>query len=129
MDENVVGTPMLRRKNVNMNLGAEETLLYDFDPWYTKHRDVVWSSSDESVVSVSQDGTITAVSRGTAVITVANASDTTCFDTLVVTVTELTLEIDGIVSSMGAGVGNTGGSRLYKPCAFGEYQDRQYGFG
>ena len=114
MDGNVVGVPVLRKENVNMNVGAEEQLLFDFDPWFTKHTDVVWSSSDEAVVSVTQDGTIKALARGEAVITVANAADPACFDTLVVTVTELTLEIEGIISAMGAGVGNAGGSCLYK---------------
>ncbi len=114
MDPETVGTPVLRKQTVNMNVGAMEKLLYDFDPWYTNYTDVIWSSSDESVVSVSQDGLITALSRGTATITATNAADAACFDTLTVTVTELTLEIEGVVSSMGSGVGNAGGTRLYK---------------
>ena len=114
MDPNVVGTPKLRKDNVNMNVGAQEQLLFDFDPWFTSHRDVVWFSSDESVVSVSQQGHITALGRGTAIITVQNASDPAAFDTCVITVTELTLEIEGIVSNMGAGVGNAAGAKLYK---------------
>ena len=114
MDANDVGVPVLRKENVNMNVGAQETLLFDFDPWYTAHRDVIWSSSEESVISVTQDGTITALSKGTAIITVTNADDPACFDSLTVTVTELSLEIEGIVSDMGSGVGNTGGARLYK---------------
>ena len=114
MDPQTVGVPMLRKDTVNMNVGAQETLLFDFDPWYTAHRQVVWSSSDESVVTVTQDGTITAIANGTVTITVANAADESCFDTLTVTVTELTLEIEGIISSMGAGVGNSGGAKLYK---------------
>ena len=114
MDADVVGVPMLRKENVNMNVGAEEQLLYDFDPWFTSHTDVVWSSSNETVVSVTQNGAIKALSKGEAVITVANADDPDCCDTLIVTVTELSLEIEGIISSMGAGVGNAGGSCLYK---------------
>ena len=114
MDPDTVGVPMLRKKIVNMNVGAQEQLVYDFDPWYTSHRDVVWTSSDESVVSVTQDGTITALARGEAIVTVANADDPNCFDTISVTVTELTLEMEGVISSMGAGVGNTGGTCLYK---------------
>jgi hypothetical protein len=114
MDPDTVGVPVLRRQNVNMNVGAQEQLLFDFDPWFTNHRDVVWYSSDESVVTVTQQGQIKAVGRGEAIITVANASDPACFDTCAITVTELTLEIEGIVSNMGAGVGNSGGAKLYK---------------
>ncbi len=114
MDPNVVGVPMLRKTTVNMNVGAEETLLFDFEPWFTAHREVVWSSSDETVATVTQDGTITAIGTGTAIITVANAADESCFDTLTVTVTALTLEIEGIISSMDSGVGNSGGAKLYK---------------
>ena len=114
MDPETVGVPVLRVDNVNMNVGAQEQLIYDFDPWYTSYRDVVWSSSDDSVVSVDQQGRIQALSRGTVIITVANAADPACFDTCEVTVTELTLEIEGIVSNMGSGVGNAGGSKLYK---------------
>ena len=114
MDPEVVGTPVLRKETVNMNVGAMEKLLYDFDPWYTKYTDVVWSSSDESVVSVTQDGLITALSTGTVTVTATNAADAACFDTLTVTVTELTLEIEGLISSMGSGVGNASGTRLYK---------------
>lgn len=114
MDPDIVGKPMLRKDTVNMNVGAQEKLLFDFDPWYTVHRQVVWSSSDENVVTVTQDGTITAVANGTAVITVANADDPACFDTVTVTVTALSLEIEGLVSSMGSGVGNSEGTRLYK---------------
>lgn len=114
MDPNAVGVPMLRKTTVNMNVGAQETLLFDFAPWYTTHRQVIWSSSDESVVTVTQDGTITAIGTGIAIITAANTADESCYDTLTVTVTALSLEIEGIISSMGSGVGNTGGAKLYK---------------
>ena len=114
MDPNTVGVPMLRKTTVNMNVGAQETLIFDFDPWYTAHRQVVWSSSDENVATVDQNGTVTAVGTGTAIITVANTADETCNDTLTVTVTALSLEIEGIISSLDSGVGNSGGAKLYK---------------
>lgn len=114
MDADAVGTPMLRKEVVNMNVGAQEQLLFDFNPWYTGHRQVVWTTSDESVVTVDQEGNITAVGKGTAVITVTSADDPACFDSCTVTVTELTLEIEGLISSQGFGVGNVGGTMLYK---------------
>ncbi len=114
MDPQQVGRPVLRKDVVNMNVGAEETLIFDLDPWYTSHKQVLWSTSDEAVVTVDENGHIVAVGKGTAVITVTAADDATLFDTLTVTVTELTLEIGGVISSMGAGVGNSGGTKLYK---------------
>ncbi len=114
MDPETVGVPVLRKQIVNMNVGAQEQLLFDLDPWYTTYTQVQWSSDDESVVTVTDDGVITAVGNGTATITVANAADPACFDTVNVTVTELTLQIEGLVSSMGSGVGNAGGTILYK---------------
>ena len=114
MDPDEVGRPVLRKKVVNMNVGAQETLIFDFDPWYTNHQQVVWSSSDENVVTVDENGTITAVSKGEVTITVAAADDPTRFDTCLVSVTALSLEIEGVISSMESGVGSTGGTRLYK---------------
>ena len=127
MDPNVVGTPMLRKDVVNMNVGAEETLVFDMDPWYTNHRQVLWSSSDETVVTVDENGHIVAVGKGTAVITAAAADDPTCADTCLVTVTELTLEIEGVISSMGAGTGNAGGTKLYKYVMTNSVADLQEG--
>lgn len=114
MDADAIGTPILRKEVVNMNVGAQEKLIFDFDPWYTSHRQVLWTTSDESVVTVDQEGNITAVSKGTAVITVTAADDATRLDSCVVTVAELTLEIEGVISSQDFGVGNAGGTMLYK---------------
>ena len=114
LDPDIIGRPVLRKETVNMNVGAEETLLYDFDPWFTSHTDVVWSSSDEAVATVDQSGKVVATGKGVATITVASKDDPSYCDTCMITVTELTLEIEGIISSMDTGVGNTGGSKLYK---------------
>lgn len=114
LDPDIMGTPILRRETVNMNVGAEEALLYDFDPWYTSHTDVVWSSSDEAVATVDQNGNVVATGKGVATITVAAKDDPSYFDTCMITVTELTLEIEGVISNIDAGVGNTGGTKLYK---------------
>ena len=114
MDENVVGTPILRASAVTMSLGGVQTLGYDIDPWYTTVRDVVWSTSDESVVTVDQNGTITAVGEGSAVITVAAAADESKFDTCAVEVSALSLKLEGIVSAQGAGIGNVSGVGIYE---------------
>ena len=114
MDPSVPGTPILRDELVTMNVTGTKTLAYDLDPWYTDLKDVVWSSSDASVVSVDQNGTINCLQAGSAVITVANAADESKFDTVNVEVTALDLSIEGIISAQGAGLGNATGVSTYK---------------
>ena len=114
MDPSVPGTPILRDEVVTMNVTGTKTLAYDLDPWYTDYKAVVWSSSDESVVTVDENGTINCLSAGSATITVANAADETLFDTCSVEVTALDLTIEGIVSAQEAGLGNATGVSTYK---------------
>ena len=114
MDDTVPGTPILRQSLLNMSIGGVQTLVYDMDPWYTSVRDVVWSSSDESVATVDQNGTVTAHGAGSAVITVASAADETKFDTCAIEVSALSLKFEGIISTMGSGIGNAYGARMYE---------------
>ncbi len=114
MDPEVIARPILRDDVITMNVGDLRGLIYDLDPWYTNYRDVVWTSSDPSVVEVNQFGVICAVSTGSATITVTNAADETKFDTVKVDVTALDLVIEGIISNMGSGVGNVGGVCTYR---------------
>ncbi len=114
MDPETVARPVLRDDVITMNVGSLRGLIYDLDPWYTNYKEMVWTSSDPSVVEVNQYGVICAVNTGSATITVANAADETKFDTLQIEVTALDLKIEGIVSSMGSGVGNVGGTCTYK---------------
>lgn len=97
-----------------MNVGAKEHLVFDFDPWFTDHKDVIWTSSDESIVTVDAQGNLVAVGKGTAIVTVTAADDLGLFDSCTVNVTELTLKISGIVTSQGAGVGAAYGSHMYE---------------
>ncbi|MBR4971759.1 MAG: Ig domain-containing protein, partial [Oscillospiraceae bacterium] len=114
MDADIVGKPVLRKDVINMNVGAKDQLVFDFDPWYTDHKNVIWTSSDEDVVTIDENGNIVAVGKGSAVITVTAADDLSLFDSCVVNVTELTLKIQGIVTSQGAGVGAAYGSYIYE---------------
>ena len=113
MDRDEIGTPVLHDSNITMNIGGKQTLGCDFDPWYTAHKELVWSSSDESVVTVDENGTITAVGAGSAVVTAANKADESKLDTVNVQVTALDLKFEGVVSTLGSGVGNTYNARLY----------------
>lgn len=114
MDTSVVGTPILRDEVITLNVGGTKSLVYDLDPWYTDHKEVVWSSDNESVITVDENGVITAVGSGSAVVTVANKADETKFDTVSVEVTALDLKIEGVVASMGEGIGNVGGVTTYE---------------
>ena len=113
MDTSEIGTPVLRDDTVTMNVGGVKTLGYDFDPWYTAHKELNWSSDNTDVVTVDENGTITAVGAGTAIVTAANKADESKLDTVTVQVTALDLKLEGIVSTLGSGVGNTYNSRLY----------------
>ena len=114
MDSSVVGTPILRDDVVTMNVGGVKTLTYDLDPWYTAHKDLVWSSDNEAVATVDENGTVTAVSEGTAIITVAAKDDATKLDTCTVQVSALDLKLEGIVSAQTAGIGSVTGVSTYE---------------
>ena len=114
MDRNVVGTPLLRDDTVVMSVGSTRTLLYDLDPWYTTHKDVVWSSDNEEVATVDQDGTVKAVGEGSCTITAAAKDDSTKQDTCAVHVSALDLSLEGIVSAQSSGIGSVTGVATYK---------------
>lgn len=112
-DGSEVAQPILSATMLTMNKNATETLSCTFEPWYSAHTDVVWSSSDESVATVNQKGKITAIGEGSCVITVANAEDESRFATCQVTVAALSLNIEGIVSFSDTNITAAGGSRYY----------------
>lgn len=67
----------LNKSELNLKKGQSEKLVVSYDPAdTTDKKDVVWASSDTSVVSVAADGTVNALKGGTAEIT-AKVSDKT----------------------------------------------------
>lgn len=114
MDPEQYGMPILRDDVITMNVTGTKKLAYDLDPWYTNYKDVVWSSSDESVVAVDEDGVIHCLTAGSATITVANALDESLFDTVNVEVTALDLTIEGLISTQGSGIGSASNPRTYR---------------
>ena len=112
-DAAVLPTPMLSMHNLTMGIGNTESLSVVFDPWYAANKDLVWTSSDESIATVDQNGVVTAVSDGSCTITAASAGDETKFDTCAVTVASLTLNMNGIVSRTEGGINSVWGSKLY----------------
>ena len=113
-DTSIVGTPVLTQSVMTMNLGSTATLSYNMDPWWTGHKDVVWSTSDEEVATVSETGLVTAVGNGVCTITVAAKDDPTKFTTCAVTVAALDLKIEGIVTAQTAGIGQVTGVSTYE---------------
>lgn len=60
----------LNKSELNLKKGQSEKLVVSYDPAdTTDKKDVVWTSSDTSVVSVAADGTVNALKEGTAEIT------------------------------------------------------------
>lgn len=114
IDRDEVGAPVLRNDTVVMSVGSAQTLLYDLDPWYTTHKDVVWSSDNEEVATVDQNGTVTAVGEGSCTITAAAKDDLTKVDTCAVHVSALDLSLEGIISAQSAGIGSVTGAATYK---------------
>ena len=113
-DASVLPTPVLTLHNLTMGIGNSQQLTFNCDPWYADNKDVVWSSSDESIATVDANGVVTAVSDGSCTITVASAGDETKADTCEVTVASLTLNINGIISRTEGGINSVWGSKLYQ---------------
>lgn len=113
MNPDVVGRPVLRDDVITMNVGAIQALLYDLDPWYTSHKDVVWCSDNEAVATVDGRGNVTAVSEGSCTITATAKDDPAKSDTCTVQVAALSLSFDGIISAQSAGLGNVSGVCTY----------------
>ncbi len=113
-DASVTAQPTLSSHNLTMGMGGFAQLTLTFEPWYSNDKDMVWTSSNEDVVTVDENGNLKAVGEGNATITVTAKNDESKFDTCEITVASLTLKLDGILSTMGAGVGNFHSSRLYE---------------
>ncbi len=113
-DVSEIGQPILGINSLTLGKNTTQTLTVTFEPWYTGHKNVIWSSSDESVATVDQKGKVTAVGEGTCTITVANAEDETKLDTCKITVASLSVNIEGIVSYSDSNISSAGNSQHYE---------------
>ncbi len=86
--ESIAVTP----DNVVMTVGDKDTLSVGYVPENAENKSVVWSSSDEAVVTV-EEGVLTAVAAGDAVIT-ADCDGVT--DECIVTVNEKDIEVESV---------------------------------
>ena len=112
-DASELPTPILTVHNLTMGVGNSQQLTFNCDPWYADNKDVIWTSSDETVATVDANGVVTAVSDGSCTITVSSTGDETKADTCSVTVASLTLNLGGIISRTEGGINSVWGSKLY----------------
>ncbi len=77
---------------LSMGIGEEKQIEASIKPLNVSGRELVYSTSDSSVVNVSNDGKLTAVSSGTAVITVTEPKSGVK--------TEITVEVNGILGDV-----------------------------
>ena len=66
----------LEQTEITLNIGATQQLNVLYTPENATHKDVVWSSSDDDLVSVSIDGEIMALSVGVATVIVSTVDGT-----------------------------------------------------
>ena len=87
--------------------GNNVTLNAFIEPYDASNKEVVWTSSDESVATVDEYGTVTAVSRGTATITATSADmgyTASCDVTVIQSVAGVTLDQHEIKALIGQGI-------------------------
>ena len=77
---------------LSMGIGEEKQIEASIKPLNVSGRELVYSTSDSSVVNVSSDGKLTAVSSGTAVITVTEPKSGVK--------TEIAVEVNGILGDV-----------------------------
>ena len=80
-----------------MQKGSTDSLSAIVYPVNAMSRDVVWASSDESVVTVDENGVLTAVEVGTAVVTATSVADENFCATCYVEVIDINIDLNGIV--------------------------------
>ena len=72
--------------NVRLTEGETQTLSVTVTPEYATDKGLVWTSSNEQVVTVGADGCVTAVGAGYAIITATAADGSGASDTCVIIV-------------------------------------------
>lgn len=74
----------LEKSQIDIYMGSTETLKYSFTPEYPDNENIIWTSSNEEILTIA-DGVITGVGIGTATLT-ATTEDGGYTDTCVITV-------------------------------------------
>lgn len=74
--------------DITLSIGDTEQMTVGYIPEYTSQKDVIWSTSDETVATVNEDGLVTPVGPGQTTITVESATDSAISASTRVTVVE-----------------------------------------
>jgi len=83
----------LNKETLTLSSGTQEQLVATISPSDATNQQLTWQSSNPNVATVDQDGRIVALQNGTTTITVSsnNGIEATCLVTVIVPVTEISL--------------------------------------
>ena len=73
---------------LTLNVGGEKGLSSSITPYYADNRNIIWTTSDEKVVSVDDYGNVTAVGQGEAWVKATSEDNPEAKDSCLVTVVE-----------------------------------------
>ena len=90
-------------QNIKLSTGKSTSIGYTINPSNASNVDIVWSSSDTSIVKVDNNGIITGVGAGTAKVTakVGNVTGETVVSVMSVDVTKITLNTSDLTLVVG----------------------------
>ena len=95
----------LNPEYLNLTVGTSQTIVATILPKDATTREIVWSSSDETVATVDQAGNVTAISVGTTSIRAqAGTWDATCYVSVIIPVESVTLSKNSVTLEVGESV-------------------------
>lgn len=72
--------------NINIKIGENKQLTANITPDNTTEKDIIWKSSDESILTIDELGKISSISKGKAIVTASTSNGKT--DTVTINVEE-----------------------------------------
>lgn len=73
---------------LTLNVGGKKGISSSITPYYADNRNIIWTTSDEKVVSVDENGNVTAVGQGEAWVKATSEDNPEAKDSCLVTVVE-----------------------------------------
>lgn len=92
-----VSNVQISRTTLALWKGSQESLYATVQPWTATNRDLIWTSSDETIATVNSHGAVTAISAGTCQITATSKLDPTVSATCEVTVNAVPVTLKGVL--------------------------------
>ena len=93
----VIESIAINKSSLVMQKGNTDSLTAIVYPVNASDRDVIWTTSNDAVVTVDENGVLTAVEEGTAVVTATAAADENVFATCNVTVIDINVDMNAVV--------------------------------